>query len=200
MTVDPTQLTTETCWSCPTCAFTFAAYHANADGSLTCPVCEVEEKDRHISELERDLDNSRTTAADEIERQRRIIVQNDSDWSGLRAEHEAQRRQIAELESRLATARDMLRHYEQERDSWGAAYKQRAAMTDARIKELEAGMGARDAAAAQGFLDLGAANRRIHALEAGLRDALGCWQYPPLTHQEKTRKDEIWAMLQSEDE
>ena len=30
------------CWTCPDCAFTFAAYHTNQDGSLTCPVCEVE--------------------------------------------------------------------------------------------------------------------------------------------------------------
>lgn len=45
---------------------------------------------------------------------------------------------IADLATRLATAHDMIRHFEQERDSWGAAYKQRAAKTDARIKELEA--------------------------------------------------------------
>lgn len=29
-------------WSCPDCEFTFAAYHTNADGSMSCPVCEVE--------------------------------------------------------------------------------------------------------------------------------------------------------------
>lgn len=32
----------EICWSCPDCAFTFAAYHTNQDESMTCPVCEVE--------------------------------------------------------------------------------------------------------------------------------------------------------------
>lgn len=47
---------------------------------------------------------------------------------------------ITELESRLATAHDMIRHLEQERDAWPAAYRQRAAKTDARIKELEAGL------------------------------------------------------------
>lgn len=154
MTIDPAALTTEDCWSCPACAFTFAAYHANSDGSLTCPVCEVEEKDRRATDLE----------------------------------------------SRLATAHDMLRHYEQERDSWGAAYRQRAERTDARIKELEkqndrmvaiitacdergevgctvdllaaarAKIAELEAAVAQGFLDLGAANQRIHALVASLTD------------------------------
>lgn len=29
-------------WSCPDCEFTFAAYHTNADGSMSCPVCEAE--------------------------------------------------------------------------------------------------------------------------------------------------------------
>lgn len=41
-----------------------------------------------------------------------------------------------ELESRLATAHDMLRHFEQERDAWPAAYRQRAARTDERIADL----------------------------------------------------------------
>lgn len=32
----------EVCWSCPDCAFTFAAGHALVDGSMLCPVCNEE--------------------------------------------------------------------------------------------------------------------------------------------------------------
>jgi predicted nuclease with TOPRIM domain len=42
-----------------------------------------------------------------------------------------------QLRSDLEASRAINRHYEQEHDSWGEAYKQRAAKTDARIKELE---------------------------------------------------------------
>lgn len=29
------------CWVCPDCAFTFAAYHTDPDGTWSCPVCEI---------------------------------------------------------------------------------------------------------------------------------------------------------------
>lgn len=51
----------------------------------------------------------------------------------------AANQQINRLTCELTAARDMNRHYEQERDAWPAAYKQRAVQTDARIAELEAG-------------------------------------------------------------
>lgn len=43
-------------WSCPDCAFTFAAYHHNADGSMSCPVCEVQRlaTDLRSAQAERD--------------------------------------------------------------------------------------------------------------------------------------------------
>jgi len=44
---------------------------------------------------------------------------------------------IEQQERDLAASRAMNRHFEQERDSWGEAYKQRAAKTDKRIGELE---------------------------------------------------------------
>lgn len=71
------------------------------------------------------------------------------------------------LLAELDRSRDMNRHYEQERDSWPLAYRQRAKQTDARIAELE----------------------------GGLRDALVNWRYPPLTAVEKARKDEIWSLV-----
>lgn len=49
----------------------------------------------------------------------------------------AANQQINRLTCDLAAARDMNRHYEQERDAWPLAYKQRAAQTDTRIGELE---------------------------------------------------------------
>lgn len=36
---------------------------------------------------------------------------------------------------------------------------------------------------------------RVTALEDGLREALGHWRYPQLTHGEKARKDEIWSLV-----
>jgi len=50
---------------------------------------------------------------------------------------EQQDRDLARLHADLAASRDMVRHYEQERDSWPLAYRQRAAQTDKRIAELE---------------------------------------------------------------
>lgn len=65
------------------------------------------------------------TARTSIGEQALVIEQQDRDMDRVRAD--------------LAAARDMNRHYEQERDAWPAAYKQRTAQTDARIAELEAG-------------------------------------------------------------
>lgn len=46
-----------------------------------------------VAKLETALENSRKTSADEIERQARILQQNEADWRGLRIEHEVLRSQ-----------------------------------------------------------------------------------------------------------
>ena len=38
---------------------------------------------------------------------------------------------------------------------------------------------------------------RIVRLEAGLREALGRWEYPNPTHADKAREDELWQLLQA---
>lgn len=60
------------------------------------------------------------------------------------------RKLIASLESQLAASRDIIRHFEQERDSWPAAYRERAKRTDARIEELEGALRHCDALAFTG--------------------------------------------------
>jgi hypothetical protein len=38
-----------TCVVCPACAFTFDAFHTDADGGYSCPVCEIERlRDRAV--------------------------------------------------------------------------------------------------------------------------------------------------------
>jgi len=76
-----------------------------------------------------------------------VIEQQDRDATTLYEQCDSWRTQAQQLAARitqqdaeLESSRAMNRHYEQERDSWPEAYKQRAAQTDARIKELEAGL------------------------------------------------------------
>lgn len=70
-----------------------------------------------------ELETASVTLRTSIGEQSLVIEQQDLD--------------LKRLTDNLAAAHDMNRHYEQERDSWPLAYRQRAAKTDARIKELE---------------------------------------------------------------
>lgn len=40
-------------------------------------------------------------------------------------------------------------------------------------------------------------DKRIAAPEDALLEALRHWRYPPLTAEEKARRDEIWALVHS---
>lgn len=62
---------------------------------------EVDGSAHRVAELERDLEASRATARQEIERQRQILQQNNEDWRGIRAELEDARQRLAQIEIKL---------------------------------------------------------------------------------------------------
>jgi hypothetical protein len=93
-----------------------------------------------------------TAALDEVERLRRVMV---DETAGSRQDEARRwldelvtlRTSIGELklvleqqDRDLTAARDMNRHYEQERDAWPLAYRQRAQKTDKLIAVLEAAL------------------------------------------------------------
>jgi DNA anti-recombination protein RmuC len=99
--------------------------HHIADHRVTCSYsCHLIER----------LLTGYTAALDEVDRLRKFepaVAQRFLDLNAANAE-------INRLTADLAASRAINRHFEQERDSWGEAYKQRAAQTDKRIAELEA--------------------------------------------------------------
>jgi hypothetical protein len=68
------------------------------------------------------------------------IVRLRTELGELKLVIEQQDRDLSRMRCDLEASRAMNRHFEQERDSWGEAYKQRAAKTDKRVAELEAGL------------------------------------------------------------
>lgn len=86
----------------------------------------IEQQDRDLARLKQYLDVANGIA----DRERDTAVSWETKCDDARA-------RVATLERDLAASRDTIRHFEQERDSWPLAYRQRAAQTDKRIAELE---------------------------------------------------------------
>lgn len=127
-----------------------------ADG-IDALLDELDAKDRRIAELEAACNSVRSGAAEAV------------------MAHDAQVARIDELEKQAAADQTWAEGLAKNLDDLDLRLSIATELNVGdrkRIAEFGGEMAERDKAVAQGYLDLSTANQRIHALEAGLREAI----------------------------